>query len=79
MALPLITHSELCWPASFGGHKPDIVAPADVGDEGHLFVVRRPFAFTHKARYIKLFYAQRLNVQLAFGGDLAGISNELMR
>ena len=39
--LTLLADSELRRPSAGGGNQPDVVAPADVGDEGDLFAVGR--------------------------------------
>ena len=79
--LALVAHGELCRPAACGGHQPDIVAAADVRDEGDALAIRRPGRCSDRARHEQAFDGKALlvlfHVRVGLAGDQFGIGDRL--
>ena len=74
-ALALIADRQLCRPASGCGHQPDVVAPADVGDERDLPGIGRPRGSTDQARAVELLDGEGLHIRHVLTFELGRVGH----
>ena len=79
LCLPLVAYGQLGRPAARRRHQPQVIPPADVGDEGHLLAVRRPRRAAHLARHVELLDGERLHVGHGFALELGWVGDGLRR